>query len=57
MYDSIPMAYGIPMAYEKTQIQTLTHGYQDFFVFDVFQAIRSKLVQDMEYVMMSFLSS
>jgi hypothetical protein len=30
---------------------TLTHGYQDCLVSDVFQNIMSKLVQDMEYVM------
>jgi hypothetical protein len=34
----------------KIQIQTLTHGYQDFLVPDVFQNVMSKLVQDMEYV-------
>jgi hypothetical protein len=38
------------MAYGKIQIQTLTHGYQDCLVPDVFQNIMSKLVQDMEYV-------
>jgi hypothetical protein len=35
---------------EKIQIQTLTHGYQDFLVPDVFQNVLSELVQDMEYV-------
>jgi hypothetical protein len=44
MYHCIPMAYG------KIQIQTLTHGYQDCLVPDVFQNVMSKLVQDMEYV-------
>jgi hypothetical protein len=34
----------------KIQIQTLTHGYQDCQVPDVFQNVISKLVQDMEYV-------
>jgi hypothetical protein len=38
------------MGYGKIQIQTLTHGYQDFLVPDVFQNVMSKLVQDMEYV-------
>jgi hypothetical protein len=40
----------IPMEHRKIQIQTLTHGYQDSLVPDVFQNIMSKLVQDMEYV-------
>jgi predicted thioredoxin/glutaredoxin len=44
MYHCIPMAYG------KIQIQTLTHGYQDWQDPDVFQNVMSKLVQDMEYV-------
>jgi hypothetical protein len=44
------MYHCIPMAYDKIQIQTLTHGYQDFLVPDVFQNVMSKLVQDMEYV-------
>jgi hypothetical protein len=44
MYHCIPMEYG------KIQIQTLTHGYQDCRVPDVFQNVMSKLVQDMEYV-------
>jgi hypothetical protein len=44
MYHCIPMYYG------KIQIQTLTHGYQDCLVPDVFQNVMSKLVQDMEYV-------
>jgi hypothetical protein len=43
MYHCIPMAYG------KIQIQTLTHGYQDCLVPDVFQNVISKLVQGMEY--------
>jgi hypothetical protein len=38
------------MAHGKIQIQTLTHGYQDCLVPDVFQNVMSKLVQDMEYV-------
>jgi hypothetical protein len=42
MYHCIPMG--------KIQIQTLTHGYQDFLDPDVFQNIMSKLVQVMEYV-------
>jgi hypothetical protein len=42
MYHCIPMG--------KIQIQTLTHGYQDCLVPDVFQNVMSKLVQDMEYV-------
>jgi hypothetical protein len=37
------------MAHGKIQIQTLTHGYQDFLNPDVFQNVMSKLVQDMEY--------
>jgi hypothetical protein len=40
MYHCIPMG--------KIQIQTLTHGYQDCLVPDVFQNVMSKLVQDME---------
>jgi hypothetical protein len=42
MYHCIPMG--------KIQIQTLTHGYQDFLVPYLFQNNMSKLVQDMEYV-------
>jgi hypothetical protein len=42
MYHCIPMG--------KIQIQTLTHGYQDCLVPDIFQNVMSKLVQDMEYV-------
>jgi hypothetical protein len=34
----------------EMQIQTLTHGFQDCLVPDVFQNVMSKLVQDMEYV-------
>jgi hypothetical protein len=34
----------------KIQVQTLTHGYQDCLVPDVFQNVMSKLVQDMKYV-------
>jgi hypothetical protein len=44
MYHCIPMVHG------KIQIQTLTHGYQDCLVSDVFQNFMSKLFQDMEYV-------
>jgi hypothetical protein len=43
MYHCISMVNG------KIQIQTLTHGYQDCLVPDVFQNVMSKLVQDMEY--------
>jgi hypothetical protein len=39
-----------PWRMGKIQIQTLTHGYQDCLVHDVFQNVMSKLVQDMEYV-------
>jgi hypothetical protein len=42
MYHCIPMG--------KIQIQTLTYGYQDCLVPDVFQNVMSKLVQGMEYV-------
>jgi hypothetical protein len=35
---------------QEIQIQTLTHGYQDCLVPDVFQKVISKLVQDMEYI-------
>jgi hypothetical protein len=48
MYHCIPMG--------KIQIQTLTHGYQDCMVPDVFQSIMSKPVQDMEYVKTNILS-
>jgi hypothetical protein len=44
------MNHCIPM--EKILIQTLTHGYQDHLIPDVFQNIMSKLVQDMEYFQM-----
>jgi hypothetical protein len=44
MYKCINMVDG------KIQIQTLTHGYQDCLVPDVFQNVMSKLVQNMEYV-------
>jgi hypothetical protein len=41
----------VPLYYHgEIQIQTLTHGYQDCLVPDVFQNVISKLVQDMEYV-------
>jgi hypothetical protein len=40
----------IPMAHGKIQIKTLTHGYQDCLVPDVFQNVMSKLFQGMEYV-------
>jgi hypothetical protein len=43
MYHCIPMEHG------KIQIQTLTYGYQDCLVPDVFQNVLSKLVHDMEY--------
>jgi hypothetical protein len=46
----------IPMADGKIQIQTLTHGYHDCLVTDVFQNVTSKLVQDMEYVKTNILS-
>jgi hypothetical protein len=49
MYHCIPMAHG------KIQIQTLTHRYQDCPVPDDFQNVMSKLVQDMEYVKVTFL--
>jgi hypothetical protein len=42
MYHCIPMG--------KIQIQTLTYGYQDCLVSDVFQSFMSKLVQEVEYV-------
>jgi hypothetical protein len=42
------------MAHGKIQIQTLTHGYQDCLVPNVFQNVMSKLVQDMEYVKIYF---
>jgi hypothetical protein len=38
------------MTNRKIQIQTLTHGYQNCLVTDVFQNVMSKLVQDMQYV-------
>jgi hypothetical protein len=50
MYHCILMAYG------RIQIQTLTHGYQDCLVPDVFQNVMSKPVQDMEYVKTTILS-
>jgi hypothetical protein len=50
MYDCIPMAHG------KIKIQTLTFGYQDCLVPDVFRNVMSKLVQDMEYVKTTMLS-
>jgi hypothetical protein len=37
------------MAHGKIQIQTLTLGYQDGLIPDVFQIIMSNFVQDMEY--------
>jgi hypothetical protein len=42
------------MAHRKIQIQMLTHGYQDFLIPDLFQNVMSKLVQDMEYVKLTF---
>jgi hypothetical protein len=50
MYHCIPMEYG------KIQIQTLTHGYQDCLIPDVFQNVMSKLFQDMEYIKTTILS-
>jgi hypothetical protein len=50
------MYHCIPMARAKTQIQTLTHGFQDYLVRDVFQNIMSKLIQDLEYVKNNLLS-
>jgi hypothetical protein len=44
MYQCIPIVYG------KIQIQTLTHSYQDLHDPNVFQNVMSKLIQDMEYV-------
>jgi hypothetical protein len=44
------------MADGKIQIQTLTHGYQDYLVPDVFQNVISKFVQDMEYLKTDLLS-
>jgi hypothetical protein len=38
------------------QIQTFTHGYQDFLVPDIFQNFMPKLVQYMEYVKTKILS-
>jgi D-alanyl-D-alanine dipeptidase len=46
----------IPMAHRKIQTQTLTYGYQDCLVPDVFQNVMSKLVHDMEYVKSKMLS-
>jgi hypothetical protein len=40
----------------QTEIQTITHGYQDCLFPDVFRNLMSKLVQDMEYVKTSILS-
>jgi hypothetical protein len=48
MYHCIPMEYGKIQI--QIQIQTLTHGYQDCQVPDVFQNVMSKLFQEMEYV-------
>jgi hypothetical protein len=42
--------------YGKKKIQTLTHGYLDCLVSDVFQNVMSKLVQDMEYEKTKMLS-
>jgi hypothetical protein len=52
MYHSITMEYGKI----QIQIQTFTHGCQDWMVPDVFQNVMSKLVQDMEYVKTDILS-
>jgi hypothetical protein len=38
------MNHCIPMVHGEIQIQTLTHGYQDCLVPDVFQNVMSKLV-------------
>jgi hypothetical protein len=46
----------ITIADEKIQIQTHTHGYQDWLDPDVFQNVISKLVQDIEYVKTTILS-
>jgi hypothetical protein len=40
----------------KYKYETLTHGYQDCLVPDVFQNVMSKLVQDMEYAKTNMLS-
>jgi hypothetical protein len=37
------MCHCIPMEYGKIQIQTFTHGCQDWMVPDVFQNVMSKL--------------
>jgi hypothetical protein len=50
------MYHCIPMGCVKIQIQTLTHGYQDRLVPDVFQNVTSKLVRVMEYVKTNILS-
>jgi hypothetical protein len=50
MYNCIPMASG------KLQIQTLTHGYQDFLGPDVSQNDMSNFVQDVEYFKANILS-
>jgi hypothetical protein len=50
------MVHGTPMVHGKIQIQMLTHGYQDCLIPDVFQNVKSKLVQDMEYVKTNILS-
>jgi hypothetical protein len=44
------------MAHEKMQLQTLTHGYQDYLDPDVFQNVMSQLVQDMECVQTNMIS-
>jgi hypothetical protein len=46
------MNHCIPMEHGKIQIQTLTHGYQDCRVPDVFQNVMFKRVRDMKYVRM-----
>jgi hypothetical protein len=50
MYHCIPMADG------KIQIQTLSHGYQDCLLPDVFQNVMSNLIQEMEYIKTKMLS-
>jgi hypothetical protein len=48
-YAQNPFTVVIPWNWGSTNT-TLTHGYQDCLVPDVFQNVMSKLVQDMEYV-------
>jgi hypothetical protein len=46
----------VPIAERKIQIQTLTYGYQDFLVPNVFQNVMSKSVRGMEYFKTNILS-